>query len=328
MNGTKILFILLTIFSINVKIHSQNNKGDYKHKSTNFTFPQTIGEYKRSSLTVFDKKDLNIRAFYQSVENTEKTNFTIHVYPAGVGTDTRLRYEYLKSIKSFSNITGSSFVTNFPVSFQNSGYKINGIKAEYSKLNSKSCISVFECGRWFFKIIITTQSLDSIQIETLETRILDVFIPTKLVQAYPLNPKADINFAKSAFADSIMLGSVMGSALKKLEWVFDNVDSLERASGFPGLYLEMYITAFTELAEFDKRFPNTIKSKSTDDYLRDVKKIINSGFLPEYIMDKYNWVLIIPSQLKLDLDGYKKWKAENPTLIDLPDRFYSIYFDK
>lgn len=313
---------------MNLKVYSQNIKGDFKDKATKLIFPQTLDEYERSSLTILNKKESNIRAFYRSAENIEKTNFTIQIYPAGLGTDTRLRNEYLKSIKSIENIAEGLHLTQYPVSFQNSGFKINGVKANYSKLNLNSCLSVYECGRWFFKIIITTQFLDSLQLVALENRILDVFIPTKLVQAYPLHPKADISFAKTAFVDSIMLGSVMGNALKKLEWTFDNVDSLERASGFPGLYLDMHMAAFIELAEIEKKLPNTNKSNSTDDFLRQVKKIISSGFLAEFLMNQYNMIMIIPSHLKLDFDGYEKWKDENPITIELPEKFYTIYFDE
>ncbi len=96
--------------------------------------------------------------------------------------------------------------------------------------------------------------------------------------------------SKAAFVDSLMLGSAMGSAFKKNEWVMDNVDSLERASGFPGLYLEMHIASLKEFTEFERKHPDLSKTKRTEQY------------------------------------GFDKWKIDNPININLNERFYMIRF--
>lgn len=148
------------------------------------------------------------------------------------------------------------------------------------------------------------------------------------LQISHLNPKADINFAKAAFVDSLMLGSAMGSAFKKLEWVMDNVDSLERASGFPGLYLEMHIASLKEFTEFEKKHPDFSKAKRTEQYLTELNSIIDNGFLEEFIMEQYDMIMIVPDNLEFDFEGFDKWKKENPINIDLNERFYVIWFSE
>ena len=324
------IFMLTSLFSLSQYQPKRiKAKGNFIHNATKCTFPLMIYGYNRIGVYAFDRKRLNIGVTYKSVKSVGKTTFTLYVYPAGDGTEDRLRDEYLKSILSIANVSNDGIhAKQHYISFTNSGYKINGFKAEIKDFKANSSLSVFECARWFFKIRITSNNLDSNELIKLEQKILDFFVPTRLVHTAPLKPKADISFAKTAFVDSLMLGSAMGSALKKLEWAIENVDSLERASGFPGLYLEMHIAALKEFVEFEKKHPDFYKTKRTADYLSEMNSIINSGFLEELIMEQFNMIMIIPDNLKLDFDGFDRWKKLNPININLNERFYVIYFSQ
>jgi len=331
----KRLITLILILTITLLSQAQNkpklikSKKDFFHTSTSLNFPLNIDEYKRIDIYAFDKKRTNIGVTYENKTVNSATTFTIYVYPAGDGTEDRLRSEYLVSIQSIANNTTTGIdINQYATSYENSDYRINGFKADIKKYQSKpkSCLTLFECGSWFFKIRMTSENLDSIEFVALEKRILNFFQPTELVKNKHLNPKASINFAPGAFIDSVMLGSNMGSVFKKLEWVLENVDSLERAAGFPSLYLNMYIEALHEFIKFENKHPEYTKSERTERYLFELNSIINSGYLEEFIMEQYNMVMIVPEHLKLDYESYQEWKLSNPISINLNEMFYIISF--
>ncbi|MFA5433608.1 MAG: hypothetical protein WC319_12165 [Candidatus Paceibacterota bacterium] len=334
------LFLILVLIVFvglycNAQTYSQPKKikakGDYVHGQTQLIFPVKIDDYERLYIYSFDKKKTNVGITYESLKNTGKTTLSIYLYPAGSGTDGRLRDEYLFSLQSIANVSDKGVhAIQKHVSFKKDGYKINGYNAWIVNESNliKSNLTVYECGKWFFKIRITTDILDSLGIDSLKNSTLDLFQPTMLVKNAPLNPKADIHFAKAAFCDSIMLGSAMGCALKKLEWALDNVDSLERASGFPDLYIGMHIEALKAFVNFEKEH-NFSKSQTTIDYLKELNSIIDAGFLKEFIMQQYSMIMITPENMTFDFDAYENWKQSYPMNIDLSKRFYVIsYSDK
>ncbi len=144
--------------------------------------------------------------------------------------------------------------TQVAVKHEGEKFDCNGFKATFkNKENDYSNLSVYECGTWFFKMRLTTEESDSFKIKSIEKQILKEIDPSKLIEQKQLNPKASIYFAKAAFRDSTLLGSTMGSAYKKLQWIMDNIPERERASGFPGHYLELQIEGFKELIEFNKK---------------------------------------------------------------------------
>jgi len=328
-NSIFILVVLITSVSVQAQKSPKKirSKTDYTHKSTGYNFPLSIDQYQRTDIYAFDKKKKNIGINYKTEDS--KTVVSIYLYPAGSGTEDRLRNEYLKSINSIANTSNNGInAQQYAVSYKNGNYKINGFKANIKDIQKRSSLSVFECGSWFFKIRLTSSSLDSSRHIQLENKFLDIFNPTKLVEISTLNPKASIYYSKNAFIDSVLLGSAMGSALKKIEWVYDNVDSLERASGFPGLYMEMQVEALKEFVTFEKRFPNYSKREFTEKYLQELNSIIDNGFLEEFVLDQFDMILIVPEGLTVNFDAYELWKKENPISIDLEDKFYIISFNE
>jgi hypothetical protein len=122
-----------------------------------------------------------------------------------------------------------------------------------------------------------------------------------------------------------MLGSAMGSAFKKISWALDNVDSLERAAGFPDLYLGLQVESLKEFTQFEKR-KKWNRQQSTTDYLNELNQIIESGFLEEFIMEQFDMIMIVPKETTFDFEGFQKWKEAHPITIDLNQRFYVVSY--
>lgn len=302
-------------------------KDGYKHKFSNTKFPQTLeNEFELAEVYAFDKQKKNIGAIYEK-NSIPKGKLNVYIYPAQDGTEDRLRNEYLTSMQSVANLTDNGLgATQYPVKFRGKKYDCNGFKADFkSKIQENSNLSVYECGTWFFKLRLTTNEKDSVQISSFEKKILETFDPSRLTEQKRLNPKADLYFAKAAFQDSLLLGSAMGSAYKKIEWVMDNVSEKERASGFPGHYLEMQLAALNEFVEFDKKHDYK-KTEYTQNYLNQLNLLIESSFLDEFIMKEFSMVMIVPENHEFDFDGFEKWSEKKEIEINLNELFYVIAF--
>lgn len=333
MNKKTILLIQVLLICFSLQAQNLNKpkklkvKGDFEHKHSHTKFPIIFdNSYKRKVIHAFDKSRKSIGVTYESITNP-KTTFSIYVYPAEDGTEDRLRSEYLTSMQSVANLTDDGLgATQYPIKFNGIKYDCNGFKAEFkSKNQENSSLSIYECGTWFLKLRLTTTEKDSVKISKLEQSVFKTIDPSRLTEQKRLNPKADVYFAKAAFKDSILLGSVMGSAYKKIEWVMDNVPEKERASGFPGHYLELQIASLKEFVEFDKKY-DFKKSEYTQDYLNQVNSLIDSDFLDEFIMKEFSMVMIVPENHVFDFDAFEKWKAKNEIEINLNELFYVITF--
>ncbi|WP_010664679.1 hypothetical protein [Marinilabilia salmonicolor] len=331
----KPITITLTIILIGLTCQSQELanpkkirfKDNYEHKYTNTEFPEIfLDGFELTEVHAFDKKKKNIAISYK--KDTEPVGeFTIYIYPAGEATENRLRNEYLSSMQSAANFTEKGLgATQYPVKYNGNKIVCNGFKADFkSKKDVNSSLSVYECGTWFFKLRFTTEENDSMQIAKIENSILEKFDPSLLAEQKKLNKKANVYFSKTAFRDSILLGAAMGSAYKKIEWVMEQIPEKEKASGFPGHYLEMQIASFKEFIAFDKKY-NYKKSEFTQNYLNELNVLIESDFLDEYIMEQFSMVMIVPEEHEFNFDNYEKWKTKNNPTINLNQIFYVIEF--
>ncbi len=300
-------------------------KGEYTHSQAMIVFPEQIDIYKRKEIYSFDKKKTDIGVVYENQPN--QTTVSIYVYPAGDGYEGRLRKEYQKSMQSIVNVSNDGVhATQFAVRHEGEKYICNGFKAIIKDDKSKyNALTVYECGQWFLKVRITTSELDSSQIVSLEQKIYSQFDPTKLTETNPLNEKADVYFAKTAFRDSVLLGSAMGSAFKKIDWASENIKEKERASGFPDLYLNLQVESLKAFMEFQHR-KNFKKCEYTKQYLSELQLISDAGFLPEFVMEQFGMILIIPENTPIKYEEYEQWKLNHKITIDLNQVFYVVSY--
>jgi hypothetical protein len=302
-------------------------KGVYTHAATGTVFNEKIGDYARAGVYAFDRKANHIGATYENRNPSGLTTLSVYLYPAG-GSEERLRMEYVHSLRQVANASPGSGVAarQYPAVFKDGNYKVNGYTAQIEE--PQSLLTLLECGQWFFKIRISTNHLDSAGVKALEKEVVTLFKPTELVKKAPMKWEATIHFAPAAFRDSVMLGSVMGSAYKKMDWAKRHVDSLERAGGFPDLYLDLHVAALKEFIQFEKResMAKTRKQPATKQYLAELNQIIEAGFLEEFIMEEYDMIMIVPEDMTLDFDAYADWKVSHPTAIDLKQKYTVISF--
>ena len=331
-----LLFLALTllVFS-NVKGQDRYEpkkikaKGDYIHEATNTTFPTAIDNYIRTEVTSYDKKKTNISANYENETSGGKTKFTVYLYPVGIESEQELRYEYLNSLQSIAYAADKSLnAAQEYCSYKKDGYKIHGYSAYILADNrNQTALEIYQCGSWFLKIRVTSDVLDTAAIDILNKRVVDLFSPVNLVKTSALSLQPHFNVSKKALRDSLMLGCIMSSTFKKLEWLEANVDSTERASGFPDLYLDMYVESLKDFVKYAEEHKDWHLSNSTKEYLDQLNSLIANGFLDEFIMEQFSNVMIVPDKVDFDFKSFDHWKISHPININLNERYCVITYE-
>lgn len=301
--------------------------GDYYHDSTQTTFPEKFGEMIRTEIISYNNHHTNIGVSYY--DPSTSTKITVYVYPAGTATEYRLINEYFFALQSIANTVNEEIKatqSNFP--FSKDGYRVIGITAHMERIinSQNSVLSIFECGPWFLKYRITS-SLDLKTIEGFQNRLLEIFSPIDLVKKYPLKQNSTVWIAPAALKDSSMLYSTLFWAYGKAGWVHDSVDSLERCSGFPSLYLEEHVRP---IANMISKWDSSRYGHKTTQFepFKSLKKIADAGFLNELIMDEYSMLLITPKDLKLDIQAYREWKKKNLPGFNLHSKLFLLEYTK
>ena len=141
----------------------------------------------------------------------------------------------------------------------------------------------------------------------------------------PLNLKSNVGFIGDSMKDAETSSAMVNSAFKKMDWATRNVSSKERYSGFPDIYLAMHLESAKEYLRIQGKKMITGNPK-TDHFFEDLNAISNAGFLPEFIMEEYDRVMIVPDDLKLNFDAYREWKKGRQISASLKEKKYIITY--
>ena len=297
-------------------------RGEYYHNQTMVAFPQSIEGFMRGSITSFNKDNTNIGVSYYANNSLQDPHITIYIYPAPVAMEYRIRDEYFNSIHSISNYANQKIAA---VPKQNiiekDGYRLFGLQATISGNDFKTVMTLFECGKYFIKYRVSSSSSDTSMLNDISSKLIDQFSPIDIVKKQPLIDVATIHIAPGIINDTSSLDPILAAALAKVNWVNENVDSLERCSGFLSLYFEeQQITILEMLKKWE-----SLKSDNAflKNYFNDLLIIRDSGFLNEFIFEQYNGILFLPEGLKLDYDNYYIWKMKNNASVSIVGPIYN-----
>jgi hypothetical protein len=320
--------VFLIPFGLRAIIQPQKIKcsGYYVQPKTSVIFPASFGKYERVCIYKFDNDQNDIGVTY--IDNNH-LKITVYIYQAGEGVENRLRSEFFTCQKDISSAANHKF-RSFKelISYSKGGYKINGIYSEMILGNSNTFLWLYECGEWFFKIRITPAVFGSrLAAEKAHQDMLKQFQLIDLVKIAPLIPRARISMKQIAYKDSLILGCQLNSAMAKSKWAMEHIDSLERVSGFPGLYLDMQVAGLKKILEFASEHPEMQRSTSTDEYLTELQLINENAFLNEFICEQFMVPMIGGENKVEDYKEYLKWKKNNSLKINLNDLYYDIYYD-
>ena len=317
------IFILYAIIPNNYAQKKIKAKGDYTHPITNFVFPVQLYDFERIGIYSFDTKRENIGIVYEN----SKTTISLYIYPAGDGYEDRLRSEFIKSLQEIANLTKIGIdINQQPIQYEGD-YICNGFNAIIKDRYKYNSLTLYECGRWFFKIRITSDGLDSAYLSDFEQKIIRKYEPSKLTALNPFKSRASVHIAPGTLNDTILFGSVAGFTFKKLEWALDSVSEKERASGFPSIHIGMHIAALKAFLDYriEKR-PNTATTEEIRKMIDEIQEISDNGFLEAYIFDQYDMLLRVDDYVITEevWEKYIKWKDNRTFLFSLTHIVYSV----
>ena len=297
-----------TMNSPNSKILSVS--GNYIHDKTGMIFPEHFDVFQREKINSFDDDNANIGVSYYSTD----VKVTVYVYPASVALESRLLNEYYRCLKSIAYQKGYGIdATSKIIPITKEGYKVNGIRASIKDENFNSVLLLFECGKFFVKYRISSVKSDTSCLNKISERLANYFSPIDVLKKVSLKLGTTIHIAPVLVNDTASLDPIVAAALSKAKWVFENVDSTERIAGFPSLYFNEQKVAVTNMLEKWEKQPS--ENATLKIFFKALISLRNDGVLNEFICDQYNNLLILPDNVKLNIEKYSSWKKiKHPTI--------------
>lgn len=298
-----------------------NISGSYKNPQTDFIFTELWNGFYRQKITSFNKDASDIGITYTNNDSREDLKFTVFIYPAPVATEHRIQGEFYSCLKAIA-IESKQWIHTTPghLKVSKDGYKVLGLTAAINQENFNSVLVLFECGKFFLKYRISSSKKDTSELNNLSKKLITRFSPIDIVKKHPLNILSTLHVSPGIVKDTACLDAVLAAAAAKIKWVYTNVDSLEKCSGYPSLYFEeQKIPIDSMLREWESsKHNNTIHDK----YFNDLIAIRDSGFLNEFIYDQYEGILLLPDSIKLNMESYEKWRNRNHPTVKLVGEYY------
>ena len=327
--------VIIILVALNVSnVHAQfrttpkkiRTKGAFTYAESDLTFPVAINEFERVSIYSYDKKDENMSASYNYNKGGAKTTVTVYVYPRDYeGSLIGFRDAYMNDLKAIATSLNMGLdAEQYYVNYEQDGYKVNGFMAQIQVDNKKNTqLALYECGRWFFKIRVTSNMLNMDSMEALNTMFVQQIKPTSLVQKTGASLSTLVHVAPACVKDSLLELCVLAMAIENVEWAEQHIDSVERLAGFPSLYLDMYVQGFKKLVEVADEHPE-IKTNNefAIEYLKKLRMLDENGFLDEFVLENYNMVMIIPEGRTFEFEAYRKWEEENKIDFRVNNTYY------
>ncbi|TQM22257.1 hypothetical protein FB551_1966 [Chryseobacterium aquifrigidense] len=326
------IYLFFILFLFPVMIFSQDLKpnkkirsdADFSHIVSGMTAPFSLGDFSRMGLFTNSKNDSVFAAEYENKSNDALFKFKI--IPAFLDEE-RLLNHYYKDLTERKYIPKESEKVNKGVTFKEGKFKLHGISSYFNHLNRLINVRVYDAGFWVFISEISQKGNDTLLLDKMHEEFLKNLQPAKIVQNNPLTRYSNIIYAPVAARDTVLLRITMSSATNKMKWIYENIDKYERASGIPGILLDFHIAGINGFIDYKtKKNSTSIKEGNftVDKLISFFTKLRNDGFIDEYLMEQYNYLLSPPENHQFDYEGYQKWKLNNSVDYDVANKYYII----
>ena len=216
-----------------------------------------------------------------------------------------------------------SSATQKIVKYAKNGIKLLGLNTTINGNDLRTVFTLFQCGKYFISYRVSSFESEINELNNISIKLMDKYSPVEIVQKQSLKQELGIHIALEMQKDSTYLNVILKGARAKAKWISENVDSLERSSGFPSLYFEAHkASLIAMLKEWEiSKHNNSV----FDDYLNYLLKVRDNGFINEFISDRYKDILLFPNNIKFDFDSYQNWEKINKPLLKTAYPFNYFY---
>lgn len=312
----KYLCILFLFWCITIHAFAQEEikvfGKSYTHRVTKTTFPQSMGHFLKTYTIAFDDKRYNVAAQYIPDNYDTSIQLSIIIYPAGDALEGRLLKEYYRHLDAIAYVRDTLVAAHSrPIIATHNGYRTVGISGNVKMGKGAIHLTVFECGKYFLKFRISnSKDTNTALIDNIRDTVIKYFRPAEIVQQVPLKQQTIALVGTPGITDTAILAAFIAGIATKEKWLWKYTDSLERCAGFPSRYLQAYKVQIQSMMNIWMQMKRTRTARNFP-YFIALEKIITSGFLNEYLVDKYGGTLIVPDKITLNMEAFDKWKKEN-----------------
>lgn len=322
-------FFILLLFPVmifsqalkpNKKIKSTT---DFEHPISGIYAPISLGDFSRTELSTNSKNDSVFAAEYEDSNNN--LSFKFKILPAFLDEE-RLLNHYYKDLQERKYSPKENRKISKAVTIKEGKFKLHGISSYFSHLDRLINLRVYDAGFWVFISEVSQKGNDTLALDKVQDQFLTKIQPVKIVEKNPLTRYANILYAPVAAQDKLLLRTTMSSATNKMKWIYENIDKYERAAGIPGALLDFQIAGINGFIDY-KTEKNQDLIEGNNPATRLISfftKLRKDGFVDEYLMEQYYYLLIPPENHQFDYTGYQKWKLENSIDYDTSKKLYII----
>ncbi|TXF75906.1 hypothetical protein [Chryseobacterium sp.] len=201
------------------------------------------------------------------------------------------------------------------------------MKGQKEQFN-KSLFSLYDCGKWNIKIRITSENQDEARLLQLEKLFLASFNPVKIAEDHKITGETGPNIiiSKTAQSDSLMLKATIAEAYAKIEWLNKNKPVPELSTGLSDFEMASHEFSVAEKIKFYKENKDKLAgSPETTTYFENLLKIIDNGYLKDFIWSQTGGVVDFPEDIvrRQQYDGFLK---QNNIPKEIDEVMYRIYF--
>lgn len=311
------------IFSQDLKPNKKiKSDTDFNHSVSGILVPASLENFTRTALFTNSKNDSILSAEYENKSSDELFQFKIVI---GLLDEERLFNYYFENLKNRRYSPKEAI--NKTVTFKEGKFKLNGISTYFKHLDRLINVRVYDAGFWIFVSETSQKGNDTLALDKRQEEFLEKLNPSKIVEKNPLTRYSNIFYAPVAAQDTTMLRITMTSAMSKLKWIYENVNKYERASGIPGTLLDYQmagINGFMDYKTEKNQTPIKQGNPRVDKILSFFTKLRRDGFVDEFLMESYYYLLIASENHQFDFNGYQKWKLENSIDFNTSQKYYLI----
>lgn len=346
----KYLFTLFSIFLFTTAFAQSRKKPtilpikeDFVHSSTAVIFPTLWSGFQRESIYSYDMQDKHIGVNYvQKKDKKTKTTITLYLSPRNAIDNQMMRdsfssYDYIfhqisdKGIDlkpSFGNLSNDRVKVNYIYSiFDRPMGTLDFFKGvKYTDKNT--LLSIYECGGWSFRSLITSDDMTKDQLIELKDKIENYFGILEIAskKMFPIDHVPDIILSPVVKRDSMMANAVLTAAHAKIEWLGKNLEKKELLTGFNDMKIESEVYAIEKMVEFykvhEKDWP---MHEDTKKYLSEMARIADYGRIKEHIYYKYDG-RIDYEEGAARKDDYIQFKIDKDISENTNEIFYKIFY--
>lgn len=296
---------------------------DFEHSISGIYAPMSLGNFSRIELSTNSKNDSVFAAEYEDQNNN--LSFKFKILPAFLDEE-RLLGHYYKDLQERRYSPRENKKKSKAVIINEGKFKLHGISSYFSHLNQLINLRIYDAGFWVFISEVSQKGNDTLALDKAQELFLNKIQPAKIVEKNPLTRYANILYAPVAAQDILLLRTTMSSSTNKMKWIYENIDKYERAAGIPGILLDFQIAGINGFIDYKtEKNQNPIEGNNPATQLISFfTKLRKEGFIDEYLMEQYYYMLTPPENHTFDYEGYQKWKLENSIDYDTSKKLYII----